>query len=158
MLATLSRSEIRLLNQIAVLDPGSRRELQEYLEFLVARQCRREFRSQIFYSSWLFNNLLALHNLNENSEGYCPEVLERVRRLKSLCQGVFEQLMEKYSELLGEVKGYEGIAESVLISLKQIEEAARRGDARRTGREIRDMLESCRHFAGRGRQPKVRAM
>lgn len=156
--ATLNRSEIRLLNQFAVLSPESRQELQEYVEFIVARQCRSEFKSQLLYSNWMFNNLMALSNLNENCENYCSEVLERVGRMKNLCQGVFERVMEKYEELLGEIKGYEGVVESVIISLRQIQEAAIEKNPKRTRREILDMLESYKTLAGRGRRPKVRAM
>lgn len=158
VLATLERSEIRMLSQMSVLGPESKRELQEYLEFLVARQCRNEFKTMLLHSNWLFNNLLALSNLNENCENYCFEVLERVKRMKGLCQGVFEQLIEKYGELLGDIKGYEGVAENVIMSLRQIQDAAVRNDARLTRNEILDMLESHKLMAGRGRRPKVRAM
>ncbi|NPV89439.1 MAG: hypothetical protein HPY50_01530 [Firmicutes bacterium] len=157
MIAAFSQADIRVLNQLSVLNPESKRELHDYLEFMVARQCRNEFKSQLLNNNWLFNNLLALTNLNDNGENYCEEVLERLRRMKGLCQSVFEQLTEKYGGLLGEIKGYEGIAEGMMNSLLQIQEAAQAGDPKRTKNEILDMFESYKS-AGRGNRPKVRAM
>lgn len=150
--------EIRFLSQLSVLSPQARREVKSYLEFLVAMQCRYELRSRLLCNSWLYGSLLGLFNLPESSENYCQEVKERVRRLKQMCFAVYEQIAEKYEELLGEIKGYEDVVDSLLLGLRQIEDAARAENVARTRKEIVEMMETYKKLTGACRSSKVRAI
>jgi len=150
--------EIRILKQLSVLSPQARREVRSYLEFLVAMQCRYELRSRLLCNSWLYGGLLGLLNLPENSESYCEEVKERVKKLKQMCFAAYEQIAEKYTELLGEIKGYEDVVEILLIGLGQIEDAAQAENVSRIQKEIVEMMETYKKLTGACRSSKVRAI
>ena len=139
-----STAEIKVLNQYAILSPSGRKQLESYLDYLTVQQCRSELSAQLLNNNWLHNHLLGLDRLSETSEDYCHEVLERVDKLKVYCQGIYEQLFNKYALVLNDFSVLDGVLDWILIGLKQIRDAARAQNPQRTQLEIMDLLETHR--------------
>ena len=156
---SLSLSEIQILNQYAILPPDSRRQLQSYLSYLVVQQCRYELYSQLINNPWFFNNLQSLYLLSESTDSYCAESMERVRRIKNICLGVYEHFYDKYAPLLENFEVFDGVLEGVFLGLNHIYEAARNGSFERTRLEVIEMFETYKSLTqGDNRGNKIRAM
>ncbi len=153
-----SAAEIKVLNQYAILSPSGRRQLESYLDYLTEQQCRSELSAQLLNNNWLHNQLLGLGRLSEISEDYCHEVLERVDRLKVYCQGIYEQLFNKYAMVLNDFSVLGGVLDWILTGLKQIDDAAHAQNPRRTQLEIMDLLETHRTLTQSKVKSKVLTM
>jgi hypothetical protein len=154
----LSVSEIKVINQYGILNPKGQKQLESYLDYLTFQQCRDEFSSKLLSNNWFYNHLLGLYHLPETSDNYCEEVLERVGRLRGIYQGVFEQLFEKYSPILNNYSGFDGVLDWIIIGLNNISAAAKVGNSKRTHAEIVDLLETRKALTKGNSNTRVRAM
>jgi hypothetical protein len=151
-------SEMQVINQYVLLTPEARKQLQSYLEFLVVQQCQRELSNQLLHNQWFYNNLLGLQRLSETSDNYCHEVMDRVHRIRSICQGVFEHLFDKYSPVLNSCAVFDGVLDWILIGLNNITEAACSGNSERTRKEIIDLIEVHKTLTRSHPKTRVRAI
>lgn len=79
MFAEMTAAEIELLNMLELLSPSGKREVREYIRYVLTKQYRREVMVAIFHNKLLVNLFHSLMYLVEREDIDINQLQERVR-------------------------------------------------------------------------------
>jgi hypothetical protein len=116
--------EIELLNAYQVLMPSVRKELNDYLRYLLCKQYKRDAMIAVFHNKLLHNMMHSLLHLVEREDLDREQVARRIMQIKELYYGLFEQVHSKYSEYVDELDSNEVITGFARHSFANLERAA----------------------------------
>lgn len=158
MLPDLTRQEIQLLNRFSMLTPEGRRELNNYMRFILLKQYRSDLFSQVLGNPLLFNGLQQAIRLCEREDVEVEEVVQKIRQLKFLYYQLLEKSYCKYSEILGEMLLEDSLKDWGKVCFENILDAAHTGRRELMRQELEEMVQSYNRLARREDRKKIVAV
>ncbi len=129
MLGDITTGELEILNAYQVLIPTGRKELKDYIRYLLCKQYKREVKVAIFQNKLLHNLFHSLLHIVEKDEFNINQITKRIQGIKELYWGIFGQVHCKYSEHINELDSNEVVKEFGRTSFENIERALQGGDS-----------------------------
>lgn len=123
MFGDFTTNEIELLNAYTILSSTGKRELKDYLRYLLCKQYKKELMTSVFHNQLIHNLLHSLLHLVEKDDFEIEQVEKRSKQVFELYFGIFEQIHNKYSELIDELDSNELVKEFGKNGLENIERA-----------------------------------
>lgn len=111
MVGEISNQEVELLNLYAKLGSVGRKELKEYLNYLLTKQYRKEVMASVFNNKLMQNLLHSLMHIVEKDDFDISQVNKRILQIRELYYGVFEQIHICYAELVEDLDSNEIVRE-----------------------------------------------
>lgn len=158
MFAELSSQEIELLSVNAVLGPAAKKEMHDYLCYLLGKQYKKELMAAIF-NNQLINSLL--HNLLrivEREDFEIAQVEKRIQQFKEIYFGIFENVYNKYAELINDLDSYEMVKDFGVNSVDNILCACNSDNSKAVRFEIIELYESFNKLARKKDARKIIAV
>lgn len=125
MFTNITAGEVELLNAYQTLSPAMRRELRDYTRYLLCKQYKREVMVAVFHNKLLQNLFHSLMHLIEKEVINLDQVAKRILQIKELYYAIFEQVHNKYSELVEDLDSNETVAEFARHSFTNLDRALR---------------------------------
>ncbi len=147
MCVDVTAHELELLNAICVLNPAGQRDLEDYLHYLLTKQYKREVKNMIFHNQLIQSMLHSLLHLVEREEFEVSQVQNRIRQVNELYYSLFEQVHNKYCELITDLDSNELVKEFGTTYFGNIKRACDSGNRNIIRMEIIDFYESFNRFA-----------
>lgn len=147
MFGDMTANDIELLNAFTMLSPSAQKELKDYLRYLLCKQYKKELMSSIFHNE-LINSLVhsLLHSI-ERDEFNVQQIEKRIIQINEIYFAIFEQVYNKYSEVVEDLDSHELVKEFGKNSLENIQRACCLGDRDLVRLEIIDYCESYNKLA-----------
>lgn len=123
MLADMTAYEIDILNMLHILSPTAQRELNDYLRYLLTKQYRREVMVAVFQNKLLANLFHSLMFMVERDDFDVEQVHKRIRQIKELYYGIFDQVHNRYANVVEDLDSNEVVREFGRISFENLEQA-----------------------------------
>lgn len=127
MFAEMTANEIEMLNMLDMLTPAGKREVREYMRYVLIKQYRREVMVAIFQNKLLANLFHSLIFLVERDDFDMAQVQKRVRQIKELYYAIFDQVHNKYLEVVEDLDSNEVVREFGRTSFENLEQAFKQG-------------------------------
>lgn len=107
MIGNMGMNEIEMLNAYQYLGSSARKELKEYMRYLLSRQYKREAMSTVFNNKLLHSLFQSLLRLVERNEVDVEQVRKRIFQIKELYYSLFEQVHCRFAEVIEELDSNE---------------------------------------------------
>lgn len=127
MLGEFTKDEIELLNAYHILGKTGKRELNDYLRYIMCKQYKREVMIAVFHNKLLHNLLHGLMFLAERDSLDTVQISKRIQQIKDLYYGIFEQVHCRYSEIIEDLDSNELVKEFARNSFINLERALQNG-------------------------------
>ncbi|MEA1962291.1 MAG: hypothetical protein U9N81_13670, partial [Bacillota bacterium] len=111
MLGDITSHEIELLIAINTLNQSMQKDLEDYLKYLLCKQYKREMMVTIFHNQLLQSLLQSLLHLIERDDYEFEQVEKRMKQINEIYFGLFEQVHQKYSEVVPDLDTYDLVKE-----------------------------------------------
>ena len=154
----ITAREIELLNALSVLNSSAQREMEDYLRYLLCKQYKREVMASVFHNQLMHSLLHSLLHLVEREDYAIEQVEKRMRQINELYFGLFEQVHNKYSELISDLDSNELVKELGHNSFENIKRACLMGNRNSIRLEIVEFYESYNRFAKKKDSRKIVAV
>lgn len=128
MIGDITTEDVELLNVYQILKPTGRKEIKDYLRYLLCKQYKREVLVAVFQNKLLHNLFHSLLHIVEKDEININQIMKRIQQIKELYWGIFEQIHSKYSEFIEDLDSNEVVKEFGRTSFENIERALQGGD------------------------------
>ncbi|MFY9324334.1 MAG: hypothetical protein ACOX6F_02185 [Syntrophomonadaceae bacterium] len=128
MFAEMTAAEIELLNMLELLSPSGKREVREYIRYVLTKQYRREVMVAIFHNKLLVNLFHSLMYLVEREDIDIKQLQKRVRQIKELYYAIFNQVHNRYLEVIEDLDSNEVVREFGRISFENLDRAFQQGN------------------------------
>lgn len=128
MFAEMTAAEIELLNMLELLNPSGKREVREYTRYVLTKQYRREVMAAVFQNKLLVNLFHSLIYLVERDEFDIAQVQKRVRQIKELYYAIFDQVHNRYLQVIDDLDSNEVVREFGRISFENLDQAFKQGN------------------------------
>lgn len=128
MFPDMTASEIELLNMLHILSPTGHKELRDYLRYLLLKQYRREVMVAVFNNKLLANLFHSLIFIVEKDDFDHEQVQKRVRQIKELYYGIFEQVHNRFLEVIEDLDSNEVVREFGRVSFENLDRAFQQND------------------------------
>lgn len=125
MVGDITANEVELLNAYHLLTPSYRRELKDYMRYLLCKQYKREVMVAVFNNKLLHNLFLSLMHTVEKDEIDLEQVAKRIFQIKELYYAIFEQVHCKYSEHVEDLDSNELVKDFARNSFANLDRAIR---------------------------------
>lgn len=129
MVGDISAREIELLNAYQVLGQTGRKDLKDYMRFLLCKQYKREVMVSVFHNNLLHNLFHSLLHMIEREDIDLDQVRRRIIQIRELYYAIFEQVHNRYAELVEELDSNELVKEFGRTSFDNVERAIRIGSS-----------------------------
>ncbi|MEN6350097.1 MAG: hypothetical protein ABFD08_11960 [Syntrophomonas sp.] len=123
MTGDISVNEVELLNAYQILGPVGQKGLKDYLRYLLYKQYKREVIAAVFHNKLLHNLFHSLLHIVEKDDFDIQHVAKRIRQIKELYYGLFEQVHQRYSEVVEDLDSSEVVREFARTGFENIEKA-----------------------------------
>jgi hypothetical protein len=143
VLGEFTRDEIELLNAYHTLGQSGKKDLKDYLRYLMCKQYKREVMIAVFHNKLLQNLFHGLLFLAERDCLDMVQIAKRIQQIKDLYYGIFEQVHLRYSEIIEDLDSNEVVKEFARNSFANLERALRNGKPEIIRLEI---IEFCQGF------------
>lgn len=145
MIGDITVNEVELLNAYQVLGPSGQKGLKEYLRYLLYKQYRREAMVAVFHNKLLHNLFHSLLHLVEKDDYDLTQIEKRIRQLKELYYAIFEQVHNRFAEVVDDLDSCELIKDFGSNSFENLDKAMRNGNHTMLRFEIIDFYQGfCR--------------
>jgi hypothetical protein len=145
VIGDITVNEVELLNAYQVLGPSGQKGLKDYLRYLLYKQYKREAMAAVFHNKLLHNLFHSLLHLVERDDFDLMQIEKRVKQIKELYYGIFEQVHNRFAEVIDDLDSCEVIKEFGQNSFENIDKAIRSGNHIMIRFEIIDFHQSfCR--------------
>lgn len=128
MFADMTANEVEFLNMLQILSASGQKELKDYLRYLLMKQYRREVMVAVFQNKLLANLFHSLMFLVERDDFDYAQVYKRVKQIKELYYGIFEQVHNRYLEVIEDLDSNEVVREFGRSSFDNLERAFNQGN------------------------------
>jgi len=125
--AEMTAQEIEFLNMLGIMTPSGKREVMEYMRYVLTKQYRREVMAAVFHNKLLANLFHSLIFLVERDDFDVAQVQKRVQQIKQLYYTIFDQVHNKYREVIEDLDSNEVVREFGRISFDSLEQAFMQG-------------------------------
>ncbi len=136
MLENISFHEVELLNLHALLGAASRRDLKDYLKYLLTKQYKKEVMVAVFNNKLMKNLLHSLLYMVERDDFDIMLAKKRVHQIKELYYGIFDQVHMRYLEAIEDLDSNEIVREFGRTSFDNLDIVFRSGDPSKIKYEI----------------------
>ncbi len=136
MLENISFQEVELLNLHALLGAGGRRDLKDYLKYLLTKQYKREVMVAVFNNKLMKNLLHSLLYMVERDDFDILLAKKRMLQIKELYYGIFDQIHVRYLEVIEDLDSNELVREFGRTSFENFDIVFRSGDPNKIRYEI----------------------
>ncbi|QGT99561.1 hypothetical protein SYNTR_0968 [Candidatus Syntrophocurvum alkaliphilum] len=143
----ITAEDIQLLNSYHTLSPTGQKELKDYTRYLLCKQYKREVMHAVFQNQIIHNLIRHLLYIVEREEFDISQVEKRVGQIKEIYYGVFEQVHNKYSELIEDLDSHELVKEFGRNSFFNIKRAIDIKNCHLIRLEVVDFSEGFNKFA-----------
>lgn len=123
LIGEITNQEVELINLYAKLSITGRRELKEYLSYLLAKQYKKEVMNSVFNNKLMQNLLHNLMYIVEKEDFDILQVTRRIIQIKELYYNVFGQVHLTYAELIPDLDSNEIVREFGLNSFENLNSA-----------------------------------
>lgn len=123
MFEGLTANDIELLNAYQLLGVTGQRDLKDYMRYLLCKQYRREAMAAIFQNQLIHNLFHSVLHMIEKDDFNIDQLYKRVRQIKELYYGIYEQVHNKYSEQVDNLDSIDVIKEFGQNSFDNIQSA-----------------------------------
>lgn len=147
MFGDLTANEIELLNAYQLLGNPGQKELRDYLRYLLCKQYRREVMVAVFQNQLIHNLFHSILHMIEKDEFDTGQLSRRLKQIKELYFGIFEQVHNKYSEQVENLDSNELVKEFGKTSFENINTALLTGDKILIRVEIIDFYEQFKKLS-----------
>lgn len=136
MFADITAGDIEIINMLELLTPSGTREVREYTRYVLVKQYRREVMVAIFQNKLLANLLHSIIFLVERDDFDIVPLQKRLSQIKELYYAIFEQVHNRYLEVVDDLDSNEVVREFGRISFENLEEAFKQGNPTVIRREV----------------------
>jgi hypothetical protein len=154
----LTTNDIELLNSYQLLGVNGQKELNDYMRYLLCKQYRRELMVAIFQNQLIHNLCHSVLHIIEKDEFDINHLGKRIRQIKELYYGIYEQVHNKYSEHVENLDSIEVVKEFGKNSFGNIERALRTEDHILIRVEIIDFYEEFKILSKQKEARKIVAV
>ncbi len=123
MFGDLSGEEVELLNAYSLLGTSGKKELREYIRYLLSKHYKQELKMSIFNNQLLHSLLHSLLHIAEREDFEIIQIEKRVLQFKEIYFAIFEQIHSKYAELVDDLDGCEMVRDFGSNSVENILQA-----------------------------------
>ncbi|MEN6390902.1 MAG: hypothetical protein ABFD04_10850 [Syntrophomonas sp.] len=149
MLGEFTNEEVELLNAFTALKPGGQREIKEYMSYVLGKQYKREVKVSVFNNKLLHNLFHSLLHIVEKEDFDLILVGKRVAQIKELYYAIFEQVHNRYAEMVPELDSNEVVREFARIGFENLNSALAKGKQEMIRLEIVDFYQEYNKLAQR---------
>ncbi|MFY9119078.1 MAG: hypothetical protein WAO57_02045 [Syntrophomonadaceae bacterium] len=136
MFADITAGDIEIINMLDLLTPSGKREVREYTRYILTKQYRREVMVAIFQNKLLANLLHSIVFLVERDDFDIDPLQKRISQIKELYYAIFEQVHNRYLEVVDDLDSNEVVREFGRISFENLEEVLKQGNPTVIRREV----------------------
>lgn len=136
MFADITAGDIEIINMLDLLTPSGKREVREYTRYVLTKQYRREVMVAIFQNKLLANLLHSIVFLVERDDFDIDPLQKRISQIKELYYAIFEQVHNRYLEVVDDLDSNEVVREFGRISFENLEEVLKQGNPTVIRREV----------------------
>ena len=123
MFGDLPSEEVELLNAYSLLGHSTKKELMDYLRYLLSKNYKQELKMSIFNNQLLHSLLHSLLHIAEREDFEINQIEKRAMQFKEIYFAVFEQIHSKYAELVDDLDGCEMVRDFGTNSVENILQA-----------------------------------
>jgi 23S rRNA C2498 (ribose-2'-O)-methylase RlmM len=134
--ADITAGDIEIINMLDLLTPSGKREVREYTRYVLTKQYRREVMVAIFQNKLLANLLHSIVFLVERDDFDIGPLQKRISQIKELYYAIFEQVHNRYLEVVDDLDSNEVVREFGRISFENLEEVLKQGNPTVIRREV----------------------
>jgi len=134
--ADITAGDIEIINMLDLLTPSGKREVREYTRYILTKQYRREVMVAIFQNKLLANLLHSIVFLVERDDFDIDPLQKRISQIKELYYAIFEQVHNRYLEVVDDLDSNEVVREFGRISFENLEEVLKQGNPTVIRREV----------------------
>lgn len=147
MFGEFSADEVELLNAYSLLGRSTKQELQDYMRYLLGKQYKKELMISIF-NNQLINSLLhSLLHMVEREDFDVDQMEKRALQFKEIYFAVFEQIHNKYAELVPGLDSCEMVKDFGISSVDNILQACYANNPSSIRFETIELCENFNKFA-----------
>jgi hypothetical protein len=154
----LTANDIELLNSFQMLSINGKKELKDYMRYLLCKQYRRELMVAIFQNQLIHNLCHSVLHIIEKDDFDIANLGRRISQIKELYYGIFERVHNKYSEHVENLDSIEVVKEFGKNSFENMERAMRTGDHVLIRVEIIDFYEEFKILSTQKEARKIVAV
>lgn len=158
MFGELSREEVELLSAYAVLGHSAKKEMDDYLRYLLGKQYKKELMAAIFSNQLIHSLLHNLLHIAEREDFDVGQIEKRIHQFKEIYFGIFEHVYNKYAELITDLDSYEMIKDFGQSSVENILQACFSNNPNAIRFEIIELCENFNKLAKRKDARKIIAV
>lgn len=158
MYGDIDAGDIELLNAVSNLGPGFRKEFNDYIQYLLTKQYKRELMVAIFHNQLLRSLLQSTLQLVEREDFQISQIEKRARQMQELYFGIFEKIHIKYSELVQGLDSCEAVRDFGKFSFDNINRACSGGNRLLIRMEINEFYEGYYKYAHKKEARKIFAV
>jgi hypothetical protein len=158
MSGEFSFDEVELLNAYFILGPSGKKEMSDYLRYLLIKQYKKELVVSIFNNQLLNSLLHRILHIVEREDFEIDQMEKRVLQFKEIYFGTFEQVHCKYAELIPDLDSYEIIKDFGKNSIENIMQSCSSGNRSLIRFEIIELGENFNKLARKKDARKIVAV
>lgn len=158
MLPELSSQEIALINQYNLMNPQSRKEVRDYLAFVLLKQYRAEILSSVMGNGLVYNGLQQAARMCEHEDMELTDIVKKIGQVKAIIYSEIERVYLKYAEVLNDLCVEHTFIDWARIGFESIMEAAQSGNRQRLRQEINEMMEGYKRLSKREDRVRIIAV
>lgn len=147
MFLGLNSQEIQLLNRFNLLAPENKREVNDYLCYLIMKQYRAELNSQVLGNPLIYNGLLQAIRMCERDDLGIDEILQKIRQIKFLYYQLLEKIYCKYADILEGFYTDELLKDWGRLGFESVFEAAQKQSKESICTELEEMVQGYNRLA-----------
>jgi len=127
MFPDMTAQDIEFLNMLEIMNPSSKKEVMEYMRYILTKQYRREVMAAVFNNKLMANLFHSLLFLVERDDFDVAQVQKRVQQIKQIYYAIFDQVHNRYREVVEDLESSEVVREFGRISFENLERAFKQG-------------------------------
>lgn len=147
MFGDLTANELELLNAYQLLGNVGQKDLRDYMRYLLCKQYRREVMVAVFHNQLIHNLFHNIMHIIEKDDYDVSQLTRRLKQIKELYFGIFEQVHHKYSEQVEYLDSIEMVKEFGKNSFDNINSALLSNDRVLIRIEIIDFYEEYKKLS-----------
>jgi hypothetical protein len=147
MFGELTANEIELLNAYQLLGITGQKELRDYMRYLLCKQYRREVMVAVFQNQLIHNLFHSIMHMIEKDDYDIGQLTRRLKQIKELYFGIYEQVHNKYDEQVEHLDSIEMVKEFGRNSFENINRALLTDDRVLIRIEVIDFYEGFKNLS-----------
>jgi hypothetical protein len=143
----VSEKELRLLNAFSLLKASAQGDLTDYINYLLAKQYRKEVMAAVFNNRLLRNLIDNLLFVVEADEVETETIKRRILQIKELYFGIFESVHRRYCEVVDNLDGNEVVKDFGRSSFENLLMALNKGNIEIIRAEVNDFYQQYNNMS-----------